>query len=130
MGPECPPVHAAVLAIVSLGRPNSFEEAGDPQQFFGRLDGFTLLKVRQELIGHSQSLGGKAIHTFFEPAAKFGGADLLHRAMISARSALTPCPRPVEEGSAHSTVTLLARFLGLSTSLPRSTAAWYASSCS
>ena len=30
----------------------------------------------------------------------------------------------------HSTVTLLARFLGLSTSVPRATAVWYASSCS
>src|SRR4051812_38567169 len=30
----------------------------------------------------------------------------------------------------HSTVTLLARFLGLSTSVPRAMAVWYASSCS
>ena len=32
--------------------------------------------------------------------------------------------------SRHSTVTLFARFLGLSTSVPRATAVWYASSCS
>jgi hypothetical protein len=30
----------------------------------------------------------------------------------------------------HSTVTLFARFLGLSTSVPRATAVWYASNCS
>ena len=32
--------------------------------------------------------------------------------------------------AAYSTVTLLARFLGLSTSVPRATAVCYASSCS
>ncbi len=35
-----------------------------------------------------------------------------------------------QERDRHSTVTLLARFLGLSTSVPRAQAVWYASSCS
>ncbi len=39
-------------------------------------------------------------------------------------------PRRSRVTSGHSTVTDFARFLGLSTSVPRSTAVWYARSCS
>jgi hypothetical protein len=37
--------------------------------------------------------------------------------------------RPHRPASSYSTVTLFARFLGWSTSVPRRTAIWYASSC-
>ena len=35
-----------------------------------------------------------------------------------------------QEGADHSTVTLFAKFRGLSTSVPRATAVWYESNCS
>lgn len=52
-------------------------------------------------------------------------AENLERLRLDAR--LTRAP---EARAGHSTVTDFARFLGLSTSVPRAHAAWYASSCS
>ena len=58
-------------------------------------------------------------------AAQPGGtSDGANRALHEQQPRFRPTP------ATYSTVTLFARFRGLSTSLPRITAAWYASNCS